>query len=121
MGSIWRVYKITIKRSRGLLEETMKKGWKKDEKKRSSWKENNSYMKRAWDLEEEIIKSNRLCDLYEEIMRYTKWYQEIYTVISWNLHEDSMRSKRRKLEIYSKRAWYVHAESMRSMWKEHEM
>ena len=78
-------------------------------------------MKRAWDLEEEIIKSNRLCDLYEQIMRCTKRDQEIYMVRSWNLHEDSMRSKRRELVIYIKRAWYVHAESMRSMWKEHEM
>ena len=120
MGFIWRDYKITIKRSRGLLEENMKK-MKKDEKKRSSWKEKNSYMKRAWYLEDEIIKSNRLCDLYEEIMRYTKREYEIYTVRSRNLHEDSMISKRRKVEIYTKRAWYVHAESMMSMWKEHEM
>ena len=32
MGSIWRDYKINIKRSRGLLEETMKKRWKKMKK-----------------------------------------------------------------------------------------
>ena len=89
---------------------------KKDEKKRSSWNEKNSYMKRAWDLEEEIIKSNRLCDLYEEIMRYTKRDQEVYTVRSWNLHEDSMISKRGKPGIYTnvKRAWDVNEEIIRS-------
>ena len=116
IGSTWRDDKIIIKRSRHLLEETMIL----DGKKRSSWKENN-YMKRAWDLEEEIMKSNRLCDLLEEIMRYTKRDQKIYTVRPWDKHEDNMRSKWRELEIYTKRAWYVHAESMKFMWTEHEM
>ena len=40
MGSIWRDYKITIKRSRGLLEETMKK----DEKR---WKKRDLHEKRT--------------------------------------------------------------------------
>ena len=49
MGSIWRDYKITIKRSRGLLEETMKK----DEKR---WKK-DIFMKREQQLHEESIRS----------------------------------------------------------------
>ena len=49
MGSIWRDYKITIKRSRGLLEEPMKKdekGWKKE-----------IFMKREQQLLEESMRS----------------------------------------------------------------
>ena len=121
IGSTWRDDKIIIKRSRDLLEVIMIL----DGKIRSSWKENN-YMKRAWDLEEEIMKSNRLCDLHEEIMIYTKRDQNIYTVRSWDKHEDNMRSKwmrsiQREHDMYMQRAWSLYEQSMRCKWIEHKI